>query len=188
MRLIRSVPLPLVVLEPPDSALLQTYYLENKDHLGPWEPARDESYYAASSMRDLVAERLRQYEKKAALHLCAIDDGRMVAECNFTNIVRGPLQACNLGFSVAKAREGRGIMTGVVKQGIEIMFSEYGLHRIEANYMPRNLRSPRVLERCGFVREGLARAYLEIAGQWEDHVLTALVNTSEEDGAQTSSV
>lgn len=177
MHLIRSGPLPLVVLEPTDYALLQAYYLENKDHLAPWEPARDESYYAAASMRDLVTERHRQYQEKTAVHLCAIDDGRMVAECNFTNIVRGPFQACNLGFSVAKEREGCGIMTGVVEQGIQIMFSEYRLHRIEASYMPRNVRSPRVLERCGFVREGFARAYLKIAGQWEDHVLTALVNT-----------
>lgn len=182
MHLIRSAPLPLVVLEPPDYALLRTYYRENKDHLAPWEPARDESYYNAASMRDLVAERYRQYEGKAALHLCAIDDGRMVAECNFTNIVRGPFQACTLGFSVAKAREGEGLMTRVVERGVEIMFSEYGLHRIEANYMPRNVRSPRVLERCGFVREGFARAYLKIAGQWEDHVLTALVNTRDGGG------
>ena len=177
MHVIRSEPLPLVVLEPPDYALLLTYYLENRDHLAPWEPARDEAYYAPASVRDLVAERYRQYEDKAALHLCAIDGGRMVAECNFTNIVRGPFQACNLGFSVAKEREGRGVMTVVVKQGVEVMFSDYGLHRIEANYMPRNVRSPRVLDRCGFVREGFAPAYLKIAGQWEDHVLTALVNT-----------
>ena len=61
MHLIRSEPLPFVVLEPPDYALLETYYLENKDHLAPWEPARDESYYAATSMSDLVAERHRQY-------------------------------------------------------------------------------------------------------------------------------
>ena len=153
MHVIRSEPLPLVVLEPPESALLQAYYLENRGHLAPWEPARDEAYYSVASMRNLVAERHRQFLDKTALHLCAIDDGRMVAECNFTNIVRGPFQACNLGFSVAKSKEGRGFMTTVVRQGTEIMFSQYGLHRIEANYMPRNARSPRVLERCGFVRE-----------------------------------
>lgn len=176
MQTIRSEPLPLVVLEPPESALLRDYYLENKDHLGPWEPARDEAFYSAASMRNLVAERHRQFLQKTALHLCAMDDGRMVAECNFTNIVRGPFQACTLGFSVAKSKEGRGIMTTVVKQGTEIMFSEYSLRRIEANYMPRNARSPRVLERCGFVREGFAEAYLEINGKWEDHVLTSLTN------------
>ena len=40
--------------------------------------------------------------------------------CNFTNIVRGPFQACTLGFSVAKAREGEGLMTTVVERGVEI--------------------------------------------------------------------
>jgi ribosomal-protein-alanine N-acetyltransferase len=31
--------------------------------------------------------------------------------------------------------------------------------------------SQRVLERNGFVRYGLAPAYLEIAGRWQDHVM-----------------
>ena len=84
-----------------------------------------------------------------------------MAECNFTNIVKGSFQACNLGYSVAQTREGHGVMTAVVKKGIEIMFKEYGLHRIMANYMPGNARSGRVLERCGFVREGYAKAYLK---------------------------
>ena len=42
--------------------------------------------------------------------------------------------------------------------------------------MPRNKRSERVLKRLGFAREGLAKSYLKIAGRWEDHVLTSLVN------------
>ena len=82
MHMIRSEPWPLVVLEPRESALLRDYCLENKDHLAPWEPARDQAYYSAASMRDLVAERHRQFLQKTALHLCAMDDGRMVAECN----------------------------------------------------------------------------------------------------------
>jgi len=124
-------------------------------------------------MRDVVRERWQQYVDGVALHLCAMDAD---AECNFTNVVRGPFQACTLGFSVARMREGRGLMTTVVRTGVGIMFEDYGLHRIMANHMPRNERSRRVLERCGFVREGYAKAYLKIAGRWEDHVLTALVN------------
>ena len=69
-------------------------------------------------------------------------------------------------------------MTLVVKTGCRIMFDDYGLHRVMANHMPHNDRSSRVLERCGFVREGFAKAYLKIAGRWEDHVLTALVKPS----------
>jgi ribosomal-protein-alanine N-acetyltransferase len=45
-----------------------------------------------------------------------------------------------------------------------------------ANYMPRNERSAKLLASLGFEREGYAKRYLQIAGQWEDHVLTALVD------------
>jgi [ribosomal protein S5]-alanine N-acetyltransferase len=46
-----------------------------------------------------------------------------------------------------------------------------GLHRIEAACLQRNEASIKLLERSGFVREGYAKSYLKIAGQWEDHVL-----------------
>jgi ribosomal-protein-alanine N-acetyltransferase len=45
-----------------------------------------------------------------------------------------------------------------------------------ANYMPENKRSARVLEKLGFEKEGMARDYLKIAGEWRDHVLTAKIN------------
>ncbi|WP_294033064.1 hypothetical protein [uncultured Moraxella sp.] len=42
--------------------------------------------------------------------------------------------------------------------------------------MPDNHKSAKVLARLGFVKEGYAKAYLQIAGRWQDHVLTALTN------------
>ncbi len=177
MRAIRGAPVRLVVLESADYELLQHYCVENKAHLAPWEPVRDAAYYTAPAMCRLARERHRQFLDGTAVHLSALDaEGRMFADCAFTNIVRGAFQACNLGYSIAKASEGRGLMTAVVKAGIDVMFTDYGLHRIQANYMPSNTRSASLLERCGFVREGLAKSYLQIAGRWEDHVLTALVN------------
>ena len=40
--------------------------------------------------------------------------------------------------------------------------------------MPRNARSKRVVEKCGFRLEGLALRYLKINGVWEDHNLYAM--------------
>jgi ribosomal-protein-alanine N-acetyltransferase len=42
--------------------------------------------------------------------------------------------------------------------------------------MPANQRSAQLLRALGFEREGLAKSYLKIAGQWEDMVLNALIN------------
>jgi ribosomal-protein-alanine N-acetyltransferase len=56
------------------------------------------------------------------------------------------------------------------------MFGEYGLHRIEANIIPRNAASLRVAEKAGFLPEGIARKYLKIHGVWEDHVHMVRMN------------
>ncbi len=43
--------------------------------------------------------------------------------------------------------------------------------------MPRNLPSLSLLRKLGFEEEGLARDYLKICGQWEDHLHMAKRNT-----------
>lgn len=59
---------------------------------------------------------------------------------------------------------------------IPYIFDHIGLHRIMANYIPTNDRSGKLLRKLGFVVEGYARDYLYIAGQWQDHIMTALTN------------
>lgn len=67
-------------------------------------------------------------------------------------------------------------MTEALELLIPYAFGPLNLHRIMANYMPRNRRSARLLKRLGFRIEGRAPDYLQIAGRWEDHILTSLVN------------
>jgi len=57
------------------------------------------------------------------------------------------------------------------------VFASLRLHRLEAACLPHNEASMRLLESVGFEREGYARAYLRIAGRWQDHVLFALLDT-----------
>ena len=107
-------------------------------------------------------------------------DGPILGTCNYTNIVRGPFQACHLGYQIARADEGHGLMSEALRATNAFAFDVLRLHRIMANYRPENARSARLLERLGFVREGLAREYLFIDGAWRDHVLTALVHPAYE--------
>ena len=58
-------------------------------------------------------------------------------------------------------------------------FETLELNRIMANYQPDNHRSEKLLRCLGFEREGLAKKYLKINGQWTDHVLTSLINPAE---------
>ena len=106
------------------------------------------------------------------------DDTEVIATCSLSNVIRGALQACNMGYSVGQRWEGQGFVYALARHALEHAFGEMGLHRVMANHMPCNERSARVLQRLGFEREGYARQYLYINGRWEDHVMNALVNPS----------
>jgi ribosomal-protein-alanine N-acetyltransferase len=58
----------------------------------------------------------------------------------------------------------------------DFVFKHLKLHRIMANYVPRNEKSGKLLKKLGFVFEGYARDYLKINGQWEDHILTSKIS------------
>jgi [ribosomal protein S5]-alanine N-acetyltransferase len=62
---------------------------------------------------------------------------------------------------------------------VHVAFHDLGLHRVQAAVVPENKASARVLQKCGFREEGLARRYLFLDGQWKDHRMFAL--TPEED-------
>jgi [ribosomal protein S5]-alanine N-acetyltransferase len=66
-----------------------------------------------------------------------------------------------------------GYMSAAVKALIPFAFANLRLHRLEAACIPTNVASIRLLEKCGFVREGHAREYLCINGVWQDHLLYA---------------
>lgn len=169
----------LTLLAPEHAELLLAYRTKNLAHLAPWEPAPESGELSLKQACQRAAATSRQdYAAGSAVKLIAISRSTqgMVAACSFTNIVRGPFQACHLGYSVDCDYQGQGLMHEVLQSAIGYMFDELGLHRIMANHMPVNTRSENLLCRLGFEREGYARAYLKIAGRWEDMVLNALVN------------
>jgi ribosomal-protein-alanine N-acetyltransferase len=100
----------------------------------------------------------------------------IIGTCNYTNIVRGPFQACHLGYQIARQWEGQGLMAEALRATNAFAFDTLRLHRIMANYRPENVRSAQLLERLGFAREGVAKDYLFINGAWCDHVLTSLTH------------
>ncbi len=70
---------------------------------------------------------------------------------------------------MAESVNGKGLMTEALYVAIAYVFQHWHLHRIEANIMPTNLASIKVVEKLGFANEGRSVKYLKINGQWEDH-------------------
>lgn len=157
------------------------FFAENwEDHLDRWSPPAAPGFFAASFWRERLQRAPAEWESGTAarfvLQPYGAVDAPVIGTCNYTNIVRGPFQACHLGYQVARDHEGRGLMHEALQALDAYAFDSLKLHRIMANYVPANVRSGRLLERLGFEREGMARNYLYIAGAWRDHVLTSLTN------------
>jgi [ribosomal protein S5]-alanine N-acetyltransferase len=166
-----------------DVAALVSYQLENRAHLAPWEPLWPDSYFSSSATGARVEAARQAAVAGTALSLIIrLHEGELIGRCSFTNIVRGPFQACHLGFSIARRFEGKGLMREALIAATHFMFEHEGLHRIMASFRPENSRSERLLASIGFHREGFARSYLQINGQWADHVLTSMINSADLDG------
>lgn len=104
-------------------------------------------------------------------------DGDLILDVSLSNLIRGVFQGAHLGYKIAEQNTGQGLMTEAVDAVVHHAFSRLRLHRLMANYQPWNTASGRILEKLGFEREGFAKDYLYINGQWRDHVLTSKTNT-----------
>lgn len=150
---------------------------QSREFLTPWEPI----WPADDLTRAAFRRRLRRYTEDArsdlayAFFVFRHPDDALVGGLTLANIRRGVAQAGNLGYWMGAPFARHGYMTQAVRALIPFAFGALRLHRLEAACIPTNLASNRLLQRCGFVREGLARRYLCINGVWEDHLLYALL-------------
>ncbi|MGW9167556.1 GNAT family N-acetyltransferase [Agromyces sp. NPDC055658] len=161
------------LLAPGDGPALAAAYERNREHLAPWEPLRTPEFFTTSWHERDVAGAVLRLEAGALipLVLAAGDEGaEIVGRVNLSDLVRGVFQNAHLGYWVDGRLTGQGLATTAV--GIALHHARAaGLHRVQAGTLVHNLASQRVLERNGFERFGLARRYLRIAGEWQDHVL-----------------
>jgi len=161
------------VLDERDAEKVLAYYQKNKVFLEPWEHKKSSAYFTSENHRlTLRLEEegfLRGEMVRFWLFLKGKEDGLPIGSIALTNIIKGVFKSCFLGYKIDVDFQNQGYMTEAIGRAVDIAFKEIKLHRIEANIMPRNIRSLRTVEKNGFVNEGLARKYLKINGIWEDH-------------------
>jgi RimJ/RimL family protein N-acetyltransferase len=116
----------------------------------PMTSAQDAIDYANTMIED--------FTKREALRwiIADFESDRMIGTCALYDI--NPTHArAGLGYALMPEYWGQGMATEAASLAISYGFLELGLHRIEADTEPNNLRSNKVLDRLGFQREGLLR-------------------------------
>jgi len=170
------------LIERADVPALQRFYERNSAHLSRWGSkgrTLDKDYLTALLERwehqiiEGTALRFIAMERKAP------EKGTMeiIAMINFFEIRRAPFHACKIGYAVDQAFEGQGVMYEILSALLPGLLESENLHRIEAIYNVRNIRSERLLTRLGFQQEGILRQFMQLDGEWQDHILTTLIDT-----------
>ncbi len=155
------------------------YYRVNRAYLAPFEPQRPASFYTRDFWKTVLAARESDFYGDQGVKLLIFlqtEPDQVIGTINLNTIVRGAFQAATLGYGLSAQHQGQGYMTEAGQRLMTYAFDTLKLHRVMANYMPHNHRSASVLKRLGFQIEGIARDYLFINGQWQDHVMTSLIN------------
>ena len=82
-------------------------------------------------------------------------------------------RSCEIGYWLARALWNRGIVTEAVQAITEYAFGPLDLVRVQTGVFAWNEASMRVLEKCGYEREGVLRQGAFKDGQLVDCVLFA---------------
>lgn len=157
---------------------LTALHRANREFLAPWEPIREDEFFSEVGQAAIVRADLDLYDEGRKLPRVIVDDaGRIVGKVTLNGIVRASsFLSCAMGYWVSESENGKGLATRAVGEVVRHAFGELELHRVQAEVMPRNAGSQRVLERNGFERFGMAPGYLRIAGRWEDHIMYQALN------------
>lgn len=158
-----------------DAEALLALQLRNKDFFIKTAPTQPENFYTLDAQLEYIKNGIQQQEngQRYGFGIFLKENDLLVGNIMLAAIIRGPLQSCIMGYSLDQQYNDRGYTSEAVRLVLDFAFNELKLFRVEAGVMPSNIGSIRVLEKAGFVREGLTRKNIEINGKREDHLLFA---------------
>lgn len=168
--LLRGPRVQLKVLTPEHSESILEYYIKNKDYLCAYEPTRDRSFYTLEEQRSILEENYTQYLNEESVNMGIFKDDILIGKIQLSNIVQGIFKNGVLGYSLDQSYQGHGYMKESVNLMISYAFDTMNLHRVEASTLKDNIKSQKVLYKCGFQRLGVNEKYIYIHGAWQDHI------------------
>lgn len=163
----------LQILTPLQADRVTAYLLRNRAFHRAWFPVREDDVFTRKSQEKILRYEYSEFEAGRALPfwLSLRDEPeRVIGRIILSPIIRGAFCSAIISYHLDEAVIGRGLAFEAGQAVIDLAFSTFGLHRIEANILPENERSIALVTRLGFELEGMSRRYLQIDGQWADHL------------------
>jgi ribosomal-protein-alanine N-acetyltransferase len=147
------------------------------DHFGKDEINRytsDENVTSLEEAKELYRKYIAPRPNLFRLGLLMKATGDLIGTIGFYGIDRVNKRAI-AGADLKKEYWGKGLMSEALRALIRFGFNEMRLNRIEASTDPQNLRSIRLIERCGFRKEGVLRQRFYYKGAFHDDAIYSLL-------------
>jgi ribosomal-protein-alanine N-acetyltransferase len=176
-------------LSPSDRLQWLQVRVASRDLHQPWEPAPPPGFDPWSDEAfDLALATCNQVDRQRFL-VFERSTNQLVAQVGLSQICRGPFNSAVMGYWGSALTAGSGYVAAGVRlvishaftptvsiEGLSVNTSGLGLHRVEANIIPENLASIRVVRSVGMWLEGFSPRYLQIAGTYRDHLRFAITS------------
>lgn len=163
-----------------DAQRLHEYEVNNREFFKATSFTRDDHFYTIENIRKNIEHYQKEISERAGMRFgIFLNDNHKLIGMVALNDILWPLKTSYVGYSLDLKHTHLGYMFEALSLLIDFAFTELKLHRLEAGVMPSNHASYKVLERCGFVREGLLRKNVHINGRWEDHYIYGLLNEND---------
>jgi RimJ/RimL family protein N-acetyltransferase len=139
---------------------LYSEWVNNPDFYGEYD-------YLDQKSRSEIEKILENYPQEKRKFIILKKDGTRIGgiEAEQHSAYGGYLE---IGFTIVPEERGKGYCSESVKIMVDYLFLSNNLIRIQALTDTRNLPSQRVLEKTGFMKEGLLRKAAFIRGDWRD--------------------
>ena len=167
----------LRILTEEDALLFTELVTANKEYWSVFEPRHEASYFTVAVQREKIRESIYQMRDRREYNFGIFDSNtsKLLGHISLYSIKRLPFSSGFIGYSIDEKEIGRGLGTEAVRLVTNFAFGKVALHRVEAFVSPPNVGSTRVLEKAGYLQEGLMRKLLYINGVWEDHYMYAAI-------------
>jgi len=179
----------LKILEMIDAAALFDLVENNRSYLRQWVPWVDSNITREES-KAFIQSTQEQHEQNLGFQCGIWFHNQLVGVIGFQRI-DWMNRNVEIGYWIDEEHQGLGIVTKSCQVLVEYAFSEYQLNRVQIRCATGNKKSCAIIERLGFVQEGIARQaeflydhYVDLfiygmtADEWKiRHSIEALRNT-----------
>lgn len=148
---------------------------DSRDHLKQWLPWLDETKSADDSL-EFIKGTFYTYNNQKGITAGIFYKEQLVGVISY-NALKRQANIGEIGYWLAKNKQGKGIMTKAVAALIKYGFDELQLNKIEIKVAEHNVPSRAIPERLGFKQEGHLRDAEWLYDHYVDHIVYGLLKS-----------